>query len=120
VKNINKVTDSNLEKVFLPYFDPSQEGAGVVFIITSSTPDMGKLSTPLTSRLDCINVETAKPKQFFLDKYFYSISFVSFLAFLTLILFLYYSGRKEVEEIEKENKTKELNGRRKRKNVKKP
>ena len=100
VKNINKVTDSNLEKTFLPYFDPSQEGAGVVFIITSSTPDMGELSTPLTSRLDCINIETAKPKQFFLDKYFYSILIASFLTFLILILFLvYYSNRKEVEEI---------------------
>ena len=59
-----------LEKSFLPFFDPSQKGAGVVFIVTSSTSDMGKLSNPLTSRLDCINVETAKPKQFFLDKYF--------------------------------------------------
>nr|CAG8459906.1 1255_t:CDS:10 [Entrophospora candida] len=100
VKDINKGIDPQQEKTFLPYFDPSQEGSGVVFIITSSTSDMGKLSTPLTSRLDCINAETANPKQFFLDKYFYSILIASFLTFLTLILFLtyHYRGREEVEE----------------------
>jgi len=91
VKNINKNTNPDLEKNFLPYFDPSQEGASVVFIVTSSTQDMGKLSTPLTSRLDCINAKTAKPKQFFLDKYFSWVLVGSIFLIFSLGLLITFS-----------------------------
>jgi hypothetical protein len=70
---------SELEKALLPIFDHQQNNdlfgeeislENYILIATSSTRDMGKLSLPLTSRLECINVETAQTRQFFLDKYF--------------------------------------------------
>jgi ATP-dependent Lon protease len=85
-----------LEQSLLPVFDPQQntklfnEGINLsdyILIATSSTRNMGQLSAPLTSRLDCINVETAKPRQFFLDKHFISILIGSiFLIFLLLLV----------------------------------
>ncbi|CAG8594221.1 10648_t:CDS:10 [Ambispora gerdemannii] len=72
---------SALEQSLLPIFDPQQNTelfsekekvdlSKYILIATSSTRDMGKLSVPLTSRLECVNVDTAKPRQFFLDKHF--------------------------------------------------
>ncbi|CAG8654447.1 8268_t:CDS:2, partial [Ambispora gerdemannii] len=67
---------SALEKALLPIFDPYQNTklfseeinlSDYILLATSSTRDMGQLSAPLTNRLDCINVETAEPKKFFLD-----------------------------------------------------
>jgi len=79
-KNLEKIpSGSELEKALLPIFDHQQNTklfkeeidlSQYLLIATSSTRDMGKLSAPLTSRLECVNAETAKPKQFFLDKYF--------------------------------------------------
>ena len=76
-KNIDKIAYSSpLQKSLLAIFDPAQnhslsiEGKMInlsqfVLIATSSTNDTGKLSNPLFSRLDCINVDTARPKEFF-------------------------------------------------------
>jgi len=110
-KNIDKIANkSPLQKSLLAIFDPAQntslsiKGETVdlsqfVLIVTSSTRDTGQLSNPLFSRLDCINVDTAKPKEFFWDKYFYPFLFTSLLIFLILVLLLiYYSDRKEVQE----------------------
>jgi len=110
-KNIDKIENkSPLQKFLLAIFDPAQnsslsiEGETIdlsqfILIATSSTQDTGRLSNPLMSRLDCINVETAQPKEFFWDKYFYHILIASLLTFLILILLLiYYSDRKETEK----------------------
>ena len=97
-RNINKITDPNLEKMLLPYFDPSQKGAGVVFIVTSSTRDMGKISAPLASRLDCINAETAKPKKFFLDKYFNWVLAGSTCLIFALCLLIFWSKPRKHSE----------------------
>ena len=73
-----------------------------ILIATSSIQDTGRLSNPLMSRLDCVNVDTAKPKEFFWDKYFYPILIASLFTFLILVLLLvYYSDRKEEAEEKK-------------------
>ncbi|CAI2167568.1 8013_t:CDS:2 [Funneliformis geosporum] len=76
-KNIDKIVNkSPLQKSLLAVFDPAQNASltiqgetinlsQFILIATSSTCDTGQLSNPLFSRLDCINVETAKPKEFF-------------------------------------------------------
>lgn len=110
-KNIDKIENkSPLQKFLLAIFDPAQnsslsiEGETIdlsqfILIATSSTQDTGRLSNPLMSRLDCINVETAQPKEFFWDKCFYHILIASLFTFLILILLLiYYSDRKETEK----------------------
>ncbi|MCE8163439.1 MAG: AAA family ATPase [Candidatus Moeniiplasma glomeromycotorum] len=107
-KNIDKIADkSPLQKFLLAIFDPAQNNAlsikgeiidltPFVLIATSSTHDTSQLSSPLFSRLDCINVDTAQPKKFFWDKYFYPILTISLLTFLILILLLiFYSDRKK-------------------------
>lgn len=105
-KNLEKISSgSAIEKTLLPVFDPQQNTqlfsekldlSNYILIATSSTRDIGQLSPPLISRLDCVNVETAKPKQFFLDKYFYPILIASLFTFLILILLLIYpSDRKK-------------------------
>jgi hypothetical protein len=108
-KNIEKIpSGSELEKALLPIFDHQQNtdlfGEGIslkdyILIATSSTRDIGELSSPLTSRLECINVETAQPQQFFLDKYFNFLlgGTVFFIAGLLAYLFWPRSS-KEVEE----------------------
>ena len=109
-KNIDKIENkSPLQKSLLAVFDPAQnyslsikgeiiDLSQFVLIVTSSTHDTGKLSNPLMSRLDCINVETARPKEFFWDKYFYHILIAGLLVFLTLILLLIYcSDRKDTK-----------------------
>lgn len=72
-KNINKIS-SDLEKSLLPIFDSAQNHSlfngevnltEFILIVTSSIQDTGKLSNPLISRLFCVNVDTAKPKEFF-------------------------------------------------------
>jgi ATP-dependent Lon protease len=98
-KNIEKIiSDFELEQSLLPIFDPQQNTklfgdqtnlSNFILIATSSTRDMGKLSPPLTSRLDCINVATAKPRQFFLDKYFVPISIGSIVLIFALLLVIF-------------------------------
>ena len=110
-KNIDKITNkSPLQKSLLAIFDPAQNNSlsikgetidlsQFILIATSSTQDTGRLSNPLMSRLDCVNVDTAKPKEFFWDKCFYPVLIASFLIFLILVLMLiYYSDRKEKTE----------------------
>ncbi|CAG8439733.1 2071_t:CDS:2, partial [Cetraspora pellucida] len=71
--------DKELEHSLLPIFDHQQNTklfgeeidlSNYTLIATSSTRDMGQLSLPLVSRLECVNVDTVQPKKFFLDKYF--------------------------------------------------
>lgn len=110
-KNIEKISsDSQLEQSLLPIFDPQQNTklfddetnlSSFILIATSSTRDMGQLSLPLTSRLDCINVETAKPRQFFLDKYFTSILVGSVFLVIILGLLAFLPNRKKEQEEEK-------------------
>ena len=113
-KNIDKITNkSPLQKSLLAIFDPVQNNSlsikggtidlsQFILIATSSTQDTGQLSNPLMSRLDCVNVDTAKPKEFFWDKYFYPILTASLFTFLILVLLLvYYSDRKEEAEEKK-------------------
>ena len=111
-KNIDKIENkSSLQKSLLAIFDPSQNNSlsikgevidlsQFIIIATSSTQNTGQLSNPLMSRLDCVNVDTAKSKEFFWDKYFYPILAAALFTFLILVLLLiYYSDRKEeVEE----------------------
>ncbi|CAG8453585.1 10953_t:CDS:2 [Ambispora leptoticha] len=71
-KNIEKVKGgSAVENSLLPVFDPQQNTklfnqdldlSKYILIATSSTRDMGQLSSPLISRLDCVNVKTIEPK----------------------------------------------------------
>ena len=110
-KNIEKIeSNSALEKALLPIFDPQQNTelfnngtdlSKYILIATSSTRDMGQLSLPLTSRLDCINVATAKPRQFFLDKHFTSILVSSVLLVIILGLLAFFPNRKKEKEEEK-------------------
>ena len=107
-KNIEKIeSNSALEKALLPIFDPQQNTelfnngtdlSKYVLIATSSTRDMGQLSLPLTSRLDCINVKTAKPRQFFLDKHFTGILVGSVLLVIILGLLTFFPNKKKEQE----------------------
>lgn len=110
-KNIDKIEKkSPLQKSLLAIFDPAQnyslsikgetiDLSKLILIVTSSTHDTSQLSNPLFSRLDCINVDTAKPKEFFWDKYFYSILIASLLVFLMMIaLLVYFSDRKKIKK----------------------
>jgi hypothetical protein len=104
-KNIDKIEkNSALEKALLPIFDPAQNNSlsgGVnlsqfILIATSSSKNVAKIPNPLMSRLDCVNVDSVRPKQFFWDKYYYHALIISLLTFLILIVLLvYYSGRKK-------------------------
>lgn len=96
---MEKITSgSELEKALLPIFDHQQNtdlfGEKVslenyILIATSSTRDMGKLSLPLTSRLECINVKTAQTRQFFLDKYFISLLVGTVFSIVILLVYLF-------------------------------
>ena len=107
-KNIEKIkSGSSLEKALLPIFDPYQNTksfseeinlSDYILLATSSTRDMGQLSAPLTNRLDCINVETAEPKKFFLDKYFNWILAGSILLIITLLLVIFWPNKKNGDE----------------------
>jgi hypothetical protein len=103
-KNINKIGENQaLEESLLPIFDSQQNTklfneevdlAKFILIATTSTRDTAKLSKPLRSRLDCINVETAQTKQFFWDKTFWWWLVPSLLInLILLILFLVRKGR---------------------------
>jgi hypothetical protein len=87
-----------LEKALLPIFDHQQNSelfnenidlSNFILVATSSTRDMGKLSLPLTSRLECANVATTQPRQFFLDKYFSWVLTGSLLLILALFLVIF-------------------------------
>ena len=99
-KNIEKIkNNSRLEKSLLSVFDPQQNMklfgddkinlSKFILISTSSINNMGELSLPLISRLDCINVDTTKPKTFFLDKYYNWLIFTSIflIFFLSIVIF---------------------------------
>jgi len=95
-KNIDKIGDNQaLEESLLPIFDSQQNTklfheevdlAKFILIATTSTRDTAKLSKPLRSRLDCINVETAQTKQFFWDKTFWWWLVPSLLINLALLI----------------------------------
>ncbi|CAI2187806.1 3684_t:CDS:2 [Funneliformis geosporum] len=80
-KNIEKIgSNQALEEALLPVFDQQQNSqlfnkeidlAKFILIATTSTHETEKLSAPLLSRLDWENADTAQPKKFFLDKYYY-------------------------------------------------
>jgi len=110
-KNIEKISNgSELEKALLPIFDHQQNTelfndndrvdlSNYILVATSSTRDMGKLSPPLTSRLECINAKTAQPQQFFLDKYFSFLLGGTVFFVISLLAYLFWPrGSKEVEE----------------------
>ena len=108
-KNIEKIkSGSALENSLLPVFDPWQNSelfsekldlSKYILIATSSTRDMGQLPPPLTSRLDCMNVKTAEPKKFFLDKYFSWILAGSILLIIALLLVIFWPNKaKEAEK----------------------
>lgn len=107
-KNIDKIpSGSALEKSLLPIFDSAQNYSlfndevdlnEFILIATSSTNDTGKLSNPLTSRLVCINAETAKPKEFFWDKYFYWMLIPSLLISIFFLGYFFWGGKKKEEE----------------------
>lgn len=107
-KNIEKIlSGSELEKKLLPIFDHQQNtdlfGKKIslkdyILIATSSTRDMGKLSLPLTSRLECINVETAQVRQFFLDKYFISLLVGTVFSIVVLLVYLFWPNKSKMVE----------------------
>jgi len=108
-KNLEKIpSGSELEKALLPIFDHQQNNdlfgeeislENYILIATSSTRDMGKLSLPLTSRLECINVETAQTRQFFLDKYFSFLLAGTVFSIGILLVYLFWPNKaKEVVE----------------------
>lgn len=108
-KNLEKIpSGSELEKALLPIFDHQQNtdlfGEEVslekyILVATSSTRDMDKLSLPLTSRLECVNVETAQVRQFFLDKYFNFLLVSAVFFVVVLLAYLFWPSRsKEIEE----------------------
>ncbi|CAG8476915.1 877_t:CDS:2, partial [Racocetra fulgida] len=91
------------EHALLPIFDHQQNTnlfgeaidlSNYILIATSSTRDMGQLSLPLVSRLECVNVDTVQPKKFFLDKYF-----ENFLSYLRQLLTQTGHNLKEINEI---------------------
>ncbi|RHZ37530.1 AAA family ATPase [endosymbiont GvMRE of Glomus versiforme] len=97
-KNIDNIEKNQaLEESLLPVFDPQQNSelfhgevdlSKFILIATTSTRDTGKLSKPLRSRLDCVNVKTAQTKQFFWDKTFWWWLAPSLLINLILVILL--------------------------------
>ncbi|CFW93005.1 protein of unknown function [endosymbiont DhMRE of Dentiscutata heterogama] len=103
-KNIEKITSKELEHSLLPIFDHQQNTnlfgeaidlSNYILIATSSTRDMGQLSLPLVSRLECVNVDTVQPKKFFLDKYFGWILAGAVLLIITFLLLIFWPGKKD-------------------------
>ena len=104
-KNIEKIkSGSALENALLPVFDPEQNTrlfnqnldlSQYILIATSSTRDMGQLPPPLTSRLDCVNVQEAEPKKFFLDKYFNWILAGSVLLTVILLAIIFWPNKEK-------------------------
>lgn len=98
-KNIDKIEKkSSLEKSLLPVFDSQQNTelfnkeidlSKFILVATTSTNDTAKLSDPLLSRLDWINVATAQTKKFFWDKNFKSLLIGSILVNLFFLLVLF-------------------------------
>jgi len=98
-KNIDKITNKDLEEALLPIFDPKQNTdlfgndkidlSRFILVATTSTSDLGKISNHLISRLEILNVESAQPKKFFLDKYFKVVLTVSLLVILLLSVALF-------------------------------
>lgn len=107
-KNIEKIkSNSPLEKSLLPVFDPQQNTelfsdkidlSKFILVATSSTNNMGKLSSPLTSRLDCINVSSAKPKEFFFNKHFNWVLTGSIILICLLSLLIFWPSEKKIKE----------------------
>jgi hypothetical protein len=107
-KNLEKLTSgSELEKALLPIFDHQQNTelfsnkidlSDYILVATSAIRDMGKLSLPLTSRLECINVETAQTRQFFLDKYFSFLLVGTVFSIVILLVYLFWPNKSKVVE----------------------
>lgn len=97
-KNIEKIGQNQaLEEALLPVFDKQQNAelfnkevdlSKFILIATTSTHETEKLSDPLLSRLNWVNADTAQPKQFFLDKYYYWFLAPSLLINLILLALL--------------------------------
>jgi len=107
-KNLEKIpSGSELEKALLPVFDHQQNNklfndkidlSNYILVATSATRDMGKLSLPLTSRLECINVKTAQTRQFFLDKYFSFLLVGTVFSIVILLVYLFWPNKSKVVE----------------------
>lgn len=97
-KNIEKIGKNQaLEETLLSVFDTQQnyklynkevDLSQFILLATTSTHETEKLSDPLLSRLDWINADTAQPKKFFLDKYYYWLLVPSLLVSLVLLFLL--------------------------------
>lgn len=105
-KNIEKIkNNSSLGKSLLSVFDPQQNMklfgddkinlSNFILVATSSINNMGDLSLPLISRLDCVNVETAQPKKFFLNEYYSWILFGSFFLIIILLTTIFWPSKKK-------------------------
>lgn len=107
-KNIEKIASQELEQSLLPVFDHQQNTklfsekidlSNYILIATSSTHDISQLPPPLASRLECINVETAQPKKFFLDKYFNWLLAGSLVLIIVLGLLIFWPSKRKKEEM---------------------
>jgi hypothetical protein len=98
-KNIEKIGQNQaLEEALLPVFDTQQNDklfnkqvdlSKFILLATTSTYETEKLSSPLLSRLNWVNADTAQPKKFFLDKYYYWLLVPSLLINLILLTLLW-------------------------------
>jgi hypothetical protein len=110
-KNIEKIGQNQaLEEALLPVFDKQQNAnlfnkevdlSKFILIATTSTHETEKLSGPLLSRLNWVNADTAQPKKFFLDKYYYWFLAPSLLINLILLALLLLPKLKKKQSIPK-------------------
>jgi hypothetical protein len=110
-KNIEKIGQNQaLEEALLPVFDKQQNAelfnkevdlSKFILIATTSTHETEKLSDPLLSRLNWVNADTAQPKKFFLDKYYYWFLAPSLLINLILLALLLLPKLKKKQSIPK-------------------
>lgn len=110
-KNIEKIGKNQaLEEALLPVFDKQQNAklfnkevdlSKFILISTTSTYETEKLSDPLLSRLNWVNADTAQPKKFFLDKYYYWFLAPSLLINLILLVLLLLPKLKKKQSIPK-------------------
>ncbi|MCE8162613.1 MAG: hypothetical protein I3273_02445 [Candidatus Moeniiplasma glomeromycotorum] len=92
--NLNEIGGTVLEKALLPFFDFHQNTqhqdldlSSFILVATSSTPQLGKLSPPLVSRLKCVNQEEVELSKTFFERRFGLILTGSiFLALVLLLL----------------------------------
>ena len=75
-------------KWFDKLFNKQVDLSKFILLATTSTYETKKLSGPLLSRLNWVNADTAQPKKFFLDRYYYWILGPSLLINLILLTLL--------------------------------